>query len=162
MTGRRLRAALGGVAAAVALTVALGACGSSGGDQSPKLASLPLVPGANIITRYKQCDHGSNAYCAWELVITDHRYKTSRDLTKSEHLLLTKQGWSAAVADTGEQRAADSPGHKLRVTYSTAYGDLKGVDLGWIERPRQITLSLSRTIFDRASAMSVMLELGAG
>jgi hypothetical protein len=158
MTGRRLS----GVALAATIVLAVAGCGSGGGDRAPALTSLPLVPGAHIVTRYKQCDKGSNAYCAWELVIVDHQFKTSRDLTAGEHLLLTKQGWSAATADTGEQRAADSPGHKLRVTYSTAYGDLKGIDLGWIERPRQITLSLSRQIFNRASTMSMMLELGSG
>ena len=47
------------------------------------------------------------------------------------------------------------------MTYATAYGDLKGIDLGWIKRSRTITLALSRALFDRASAMSVMLEVGS-
>jgi hypothetical protein len=39
--------------------------------------------------------------------------------------------------------------------------DLRGVDLGWIRRPRTITLALSNTMFDRSAAMSMMLEVGA-
>jgi hypothetical protein len=74
---------------------------------------------------------------------------------------LLKSGWTGADADSGEQRAADSPGHKLRVTYATAYGDLKGIDLGWIKRSRKLTLALSRAIFDHAAAMSMLLEVGA-
>jgi hypothetical protein len=148
--------------AVAATLLALAGCGASGGDRSPSLASLPLVPGANVVTRVKQCDRGANAYCGWELVVVDHRYKSSRDLTAAEHDLLRKLGWSSALADTGEQRAADSPGHKLRVTYSTAYGDLKGIDLGWIQRPRSITLTLSRMIFSRVSSMSMLFEIGNG
>ena len=47
------------------------------------------------------------------------------------------------------------------MTYATAAGDLRGVDLGSIQRPREITLALSRTMFDQAPAMSIMLEVGA-
>ena len=54
-----------------------------------------------------------------------------------------------------------SPGDKLRVTYATAYGDLKDIELGWISRAKPISLALSHAIFDRAAAMSVMLEIGS-
>ena len=53
-------------------------------------------------------------------------------------------GWTGANADTGQQRAADSPGHKLRLTYAPAAGDLQGIDLGWIKRSRR-SRSRSRT-----------------
>jgi hypothetical protein len=119
-----------------------------------------MVAGASVVAEVKQCDRGANSFCALELVVVDTRYKTSRDLVRSEHRLLKRSGWSSANADTGEQRAADSPGHKLRVTYATAYGDLKGIDLGWIQRPRKITLALSHALFDRSAAMSIMLEIG--
>jgi hypothetical protein len=47
------------------------------------------------------------------------------------------------------------------VTYATAAGDLLGSDEGWIKRPDPIILTLSRTMYQRASAMSVMLEAGS-
>jgi len=120
-----------------------------------------MVRGATIVAQARECDHGANAFCALEMVVVDRRYRTSRDLVRDEHRLLKHRGWSSANADTGEQRAADSPGHKWRVTYATAYGDLKGIDLGWIKRPRSIALALSQALFSRASAMSVMLEVGS-
>src|SRR5437588_437944 len=39
----------------------------------------------------------------------------------------------------GLQSAANSPGHKLRLTYATAVGDLREVVLGIIKRPWPIT-----------------------
>jgi len=141
--------------------VLLAACGATNTtSRSPSLSALPIVPGASIAAQVRECDRGANTFCALEFVIVDGRYRTSRDLVIDEHLLLKRMGWSSANADTGEQRAADSPGHKFRVTYATAYGDLKGIDLGWIKRPRPITLALSRALFKRAAAMSVMLEIG--
>jgi len=46
------------------------------------------------------------------------------------------------------------------LTYATAYGDLKGVDLGLIERSENVTLALSRAMFQRASTISMLLEEG--
>ena len=156
MTAGRVRLSL-----ATALVAVLAGCGQGSSQHAPRLSDLPLVPGAKIVAQVRECDRGANAFCALHLVIVDPRYKTSADLVEDEHVRLLAHGWSGANADTGEQHAADSPGHKLRVTYATAYGDLKGVDLGWIQRPRPITLALSRALFDRASAMSVMLEIGS-
>ncbi len=82
-------------------------------------------------------------------------------LVKQEHALLLKDGWTGANAETGQQHAADSPGHKLRVTYATAFGDLLGIDRGWIKRSRTVTLALSRALFQRTAAMSMLLEIGA-
>jgi hypothetical protein len=82
-------------------------------------------------------------------------------LLDSEHRHLLKLGWSGAAPDTGEQRAAESPGHKLRVTYATAFGDLLGWDRGWIKRPWPIVMALDRAMFNRASALSLMLEVGS-
>jgi hypothetical protein len=160
MTARRV-----GAAALTALLAGCGAllagCGAGNATpRSPSLSALPMVPGASIAAQVKECDRGADTFCALELVIVNRRYRTSRDLVIDEHRLLKKMGWSSASADTGEQRAADSPGHKFRVTYATAYGDLKGIDLGWIKRPRPIALALSRALFERAAAMSVMLEIG--
>jgi hypothetical protein len=113
------------------------------------------------VLQVRACDRGVGAYCALQLVIVDPRYRSSDDLVHSEYHHLQKLGWSIANGDTGEQSAANSPGHKLRVTYASAAVDLRGIDLGWIQRPRSITLALSRTLFDRASAMSMMLEIGS-
>ena len=75
--------------------------------------------------------------------------------------MLRKHGWSLADGDTGDQSAANSPGHKLRLTFATATGDLRQIDLGQINRPRPITYALSSTMFDRTPAMSMLLEVGA-
>ncbi len=147
--------------ALLALAAAAAGCGAGGKRHGPDVAQLPLVHGASVVARVRQCDRGANAFCAIELVVTDRRYKTSSDLVDAQHAQLRKHGWTGGSGDTGDQKAADSPGHKLRVTYGTASGDLKDVDLGSIERPRKITLALSRTLFDQAPAMSIMLEVGA-
>ena len=147
--------------AALTLAFAVGGCGGAGKKNVPDLRQLPLVPGAQVVARVQECDSGANSFCAIEFVIVDRHYHTSTDLLEAEHKLIRSRGWLGADADTGDQKAADSPGHKLRVTYATAYGDLKGIDLEWIKRPRPITLALSRALFERASALSMMLELGS-
>lgn len=144
-----------------ALIATLAGCGSSSPRHTPELAKLPLVGGARIVAEARRCDPGANAFCAWELVITDPRFRSSDALLLSEHNRLIGLGWSGANADTGDQHAADSPGHELRLTYATAYGDLKGIDLGWIERSRNVTLALSRALFTRDSTLSMLLEQGS-
>jgi hypothetical protein len=164
MTAGRLgvtRRALVALVVVAALGAATGGCGSSGGPRRPNLEHLPLVDGANVVAQVRSCDRGQSAYCAIELVVVDRRYKTSTDLVEDEHAQLRDHGWTGGQGDFSQQKAADSPGHKLRVTYATASGDLRGVDLGSIQRPRMITLALSRAMFDQAPAMSLMLELGA-
>ncbi len=156
------RGTLCGAAAALACAIALGACGASTADRTPNLNDLPLVPGATIVAQEKRCDMGANAYCAVEFVVVDRRFHSSEDLVHAQHQLLMQHGWSSANADIGPERAADSPGHKLRVTFATAFGELTGIDLGWIKRTRSITLALSRTMVQRQSAMSMMLEIGNG
>jgi hypothetical protein len=152
---------LGPISLALVIPLALAACGQSGSSRVPDLAKLPLVPGANVVVQARQCDRGANAFCSFQLVVVDPRYPTSTALVSSERTHLRQLGWSDMNADTGEQHAAESPGHKLRVTYATAFGDLKGIDLGWIMRPRPIALALSHAMFARTSAMSVMLEVGS-
>jgi hypothetical protein len=149
---------LGALLTVASACVALAGCGSGGGSHQPNLSQLPLVDGADVVTQVSSCDH---AFCAIEIVVTDHRYKTSTDLVEDEHMQLRKHGWTGGQGDTNQQKAADSPGHKLRVTYATASGDLRGIDLGSIQRSRKITLALSHVMFDQAPAMSIMLEVGA-
>lgn len=145
----------------LALALALAGCGATQVDRTPTVSDLPLVPGAKIATQVRECDSGSHAFCSIVLVVLDHRYQSSDILAKDESHQLRKQGWSLADGDTGDETAANSPGHKLRLTFSTAVGDLREIDLGLISRPRPITLSLSNSIFDRTAAMSMMLEAGA-
>jgi hypothetical protein len=108
-----------------------------------------------------QCDKGAAGFCAYELVVVAPGYSSSMALLESERRHLLKMGWSGAAPDTGQQRAAESPGHKLRLTYATAYGDLLGWDFGWIKRPWPIVRALDRAMWNRASALSLMLETGS-
>jgi hypothetical protein len=156
MIARRL-----GVAGALAVAVALGGCGTSTANRTPTASDVPLVPGAHIGTHVRECDQGSRAYCTIELVVLGSRYPSSDILAHDESHVLRKAGWSLADGDTSTETAANSPGHKLRLTYSTAADDLQQIDLGAITRPTPITHALSSAIFDQTPAMSMMLEVGA-
>jgi hypothetical protein len=147
--------------ALVALLALLGGCGSSG-SRTPALSQLPLVPGARVVEQQTDCNPGAHAYCALELVIVDPRYVTSADLVDSQHDLLLSKGWSGATGDTGGEHAADSPGHKLRVTYATPDTDLRAWAFTFIKRTKATALALSHAMFARQSAMSVLLEVGSG
>ncbi len=126
----------------------------------PDLSRLPLVSGAKIVQQVRQCDRGANSFCALELVVADPRYRTSLDLLSGEQRHLAALGWTSANAQIGEERAADSPGHKLRVTFATDSGDLKGIDLGWVHRSRSTAVALSHALFTHSSTLSLMLERG--
>jgi len=113
------------------------------------------------VTQVRRCDAGSNAFCAIDFVVRNGKYVSSDILARDESRVLRKQGWSLSDAETSAQSAANSPGHKLRLTYATAAGDLQEIDLGLIIRPWPITYALSNQMFDRAAAMSMRLEIGA-
>jgi hypothetical protein len=154
MTGRRL--------GALALALILGGCGAtSTAHRTPTAGALPLVPGSRIVEQTRRCDQGSNAFCAIDLVVVNHKYNSSDILARDESQVLRSSGWSLADGDTSLQAAANSPGHKLRLTYATATGDLQEIDLGLIKRPWPITYALANSIFDRDAAMSMRLEVGA-
>ena len=144
---------------AVLAAGALAGCGTA--ERMPTVGRLPLAPGSRIVSQVRQCDHGSNSYCAIELVVVNRRSANSAALVAQERRALKQRGWTITHANNGDEHAALSPGDKLRVTYATAYGDLKDVELGWISRSKPISLALSHAIFDRAAAMSVMLEIGS-
>jgi hypothetical protein len=146
---------------AFALAALLGGCGASTPQRTPTVSDIPLLPGARITTQARQCDQGPRAFCSIELVVLDRSYTSSDILAHDESRHLRQAGWSLADGDTGTESSANSPGHKLRLTYSTAQDDLEQVDLGTILRQRPITLALSNAMFDRAAAMSMMLEVGA-
>jgi hypothetical protein len=157
MIARRL-----GVLAPVALVaVAIAGCGANKPQTTPAASDIPLVPGAEIAVQTRACDQGSHAFCAIDLVVVDRHYTSSDVLAKDESHVLRQHGWSSADGDTSLQSAANSPGHKLRLTYATAAGDLEAIDLQYIGRPWPIQYALSSAIFDRTAAMSMMLEVGA-
>lgn len=154
---RPLRGA-GVLAAALASALSVAACGA--GDRTPSLKDLPLVPGAQVVVTRHVCDKGSNAYCALELVLTDSRFSSSRDMQRAERRLLKRHRWSQVNAPVGQELAADSPRGRLRVTYAAANLELQAADLGWVRRPRSIVLTLSRALFDHTTAMAVVLQAG--
>lgn len=138
----------------------LSGCGG-GGIHDPRLSALPLAPGVRIVTNVRRCDHGTNPYCALQMVAVGPKYGSSRQLMTAERNVLHAHGWSGTDPSTGEEFADDSPGHKLRVTYSTPYGDLKGIDLDWIERAPQIGRSLALALFHGTPAISIELQSGS-
>jgi hypothetical protein len=145
---------------AVACSLALGACGSGGAPHRLSLGQLPLVPGAKVATQTRLCDGGSHAFCAIQAVVVDPHAGSSGALVVSEQNRLHSLGWTTSAGDDGDEVAADSPGHKLRVTYATAINDLIGLDEKWIKRPWPIWSALSESMFNRVPAMSILLEVG--
>lgn len=154
---RRPRVGALSVAGAAAL---LAGCGS-GGSRTPDLAQLPLVSGARFQVKERVCDSGSNAYCAWELVVADRAYRDSNALFEAEHRLLLRRGWSGADGDIATQHAADSPGHRLRVTYANPVDELTGIAIFGVRRSRAVALALSKATFSHTAVISVLLEVGA-
>ncbi len=140
--------------------VALAGCGG-GGARQVDLAGVPLPGGTRIATHVESCDRGANAYCAQQLVVIGERYRTSMALLDREMRKLAQLGWSSSQGADGDEMAAESPGHRLRLTYATAYDDLLGVDSNWIKRRRPVARALSDAVFDRAPAISLMLQRGS-
>jgi hypothetical protein len=143
---------------AVAAAAALAGCAHS--TRTPDAAHLPLVPGSSVLVSVKECNRGANAYCSVEMVVEGSRYRSPKQLLFAQRNYLHSLGWAPATPYTGVELAAESPGHKLRVTYATALQDLKGIDLGWIARPRSITSALDKAVFNRVPTMSMVLEVG--
>ena len=155
MTGRRLGRPVVAALAALAIAVALAGCGGGGETHQPTATQLPLVDGANVVAQVRQCDKGANAYCAIELVVDrpalqDLDGPGRRGARQAPQPRLDRRH----RRHRRTRRPPSRPGHKLRVTYATASGDLRGVDLGSIQRSRRIALALSRALFDHAPAMS--------
>jgi hypothetical protein len=154
----RPAAAIAAVAVAVAVVAMVAGCG--GGPRRPALSSVPLVAGATVVAHGYSCDVGANAYCALDVVLVNRDYASAARLVAQERRRLKRDGWLRVPAQTGDELAADSPGDRVRVTYTTAALDLKDIDLGWIKRPRAIALALSRAIYAGSAAMSMMLVAG--
>ena len=143
------------------LALAAAGCGAGASSRSPNLAGVPLIKGVSIVEHVRRCDRGANPYCAVQLVVVDTHYSSSAALLSSERRYLRSIGWAASAADIGSERAASSPGGKLRLTYATAALDLQAVDLGWIRRSPAIALAIARTMFERQPARAPMLEPGS-
>jgi hypothetical protein len=135
-------------------------CGSGGPSGPVTVNQFPLIPGASVATQTRQCDRGASAFCAVQAVIVDPGASSSGALVRSEHRQLHSLGWTTSAGDDGNEVAAESPGHKVRVTYSTGLNDLIGIDEAWIKRPAAIGLSLSQLEIRRTPAMSIMVEEG--
>ena len=120
-----------------------------------------MTAGAQVLASVRRCDAGANPYCSVQLVVADPQFRNSTDLLHAERDHLKALGWTTANADNGNEHAADSPHHDLHLLYATAALDLVGWDLGWIQRAPVIPRTLSRTMFDRVPALSLMLETGS-
>jgi hypothetical protein len=139
----------------------LGGCGTASPGRIPSLSAIPLTGGTRIVAHETRCDRGANAYCALQLVVVGRGYSSSGALMGRERRYLKSLGWGISFAQTGPERAAESPGHKFRLVFATAAYDLQAVDLGWIQRAPAISRVLSQTMFNRQPALSLMLESGS-
>jgi len=148
-------------ALALALALPLAGCGTSAPSRTPGLTTLPLTAGARIVAQTRRCDRGADPYCAVQLVVESAGYSSSGALMTGERRHLDSLGWSHGNGDTGHELAAESPGQRLRLIYGTAAADLQAIDLGYIRRSPRIAMALSRAMFDRATAISLMLETGS-
>ena len=155
--------ALAGVAvvAAVVVVAVVVITGRGGTPRAIGLRNIPLPAGVRVVTHVRSCDRGVHPYCAIQVVIVGDRYTSSAALRATYAQRLAKLGWTTAKGPDGNETAADSPGHELRLTYATAYEDLLGVDSNWIQRTAAISHSLSNAMFDRSPALSLMLLKGS-
>jgi hypothetical protein len=144
-----------------ALVTGLAGCGQGGPRTSLAVSGVPFVAGAHVLVQTSQCDRGANAFCALELVAVDSRYRSSSDFVVAEGRHLHALGWSLVDAQATGERAAESPGHKLRLTFSTATSDLQQVELGLIQRAPTIEVALSRALFKGVPAISLTLGDGS-
>ncbi len=144
----------------VAAGLGLTGCGQSSSGRSPQLAGVPLAGGLRVLAQIHRCDRGASPYCAVQLVVVGRGPGGAAALVTRESERLKALGWTSSQGDTGKEQAADSPGHKLRLTYAGASDDLQALDMGWIMRAPLIGRALSETMFDRTPALSLMLQTG--
>ena len=139
------------------------ACGQGSSPGSPSIRGVPLAAGTQIVSQIRRCDGGNHPYCAVQLVVRGgpSRYRTSTALLAGEAARLRAAGWSVEQGDTDEESAAESPRHRLRVTYAIASADLESIDEGTITRATPIARSLSSAMFARAPTLSLMLQSGS-
>jgi hypothetical protein len=146
---------------AIAGTLAVAGCGQTGGSSNLTLSSVPLVAGARVVAQTHSCDRGAHAYCSLQMVVVAAGFHNSLDLLKAEEARLRALGWTSTQGDTPKERSADSPGHRLRLSLARAFDDLVSWDQTQVRRRPVIARALSRTMFERAPALSLMLVTGS-
>jgi len=139
------------------LAASLAGCGQSTRLENPQ---VPLVSGARVVQQIRRCDEGSSAFCALDMVVVNTRYRSAGDFLVDERRYLKHLGWTLQEGEIGQERTAVSPGHEFRIVYATASGDLLALDEGWVQRPPPISMALSKVLFDRQPAISLMVESG--
>jgi hypothetical protein len=149
------------VAAMVAVALVIVASGRGATPRAIGLKNIPMVAGTRVTSQVRSCDHGVNSYCALQVVVVGDRYASPHALRATYGANLLKLGWAMTKGPDGNETAADSPGHELRLTFATAYEDLLGVDSNWIQRTAAISHALSSAMFNRAPALSIMLVRGS-
>jgi hypothetical protein len=147
------------VAAAVVLVIV--ATGRGGTPRAIGLKDIPVPAGTRVMTKVRSCDRGTNPNCSLQVVLVGDHYPSSAALRATYGKELLKLGWTTTKGPDGNETAADSPGHELRLTFATAYEDLQGIESNWIQRTAEISHSLADTMFDRAPALSIMLLRGS-
>lgn len=152
------------LATVVAIGVGVAGCGLGiPAKRSLSVTGVPLPAGTRVIVRVHRCNGGAHAFCALQfvLVAAAGRYPSSDALLAAETAQLHRVHWGQAQGDTIHESAAESPGHRLRVTYATANLDLQAIDESRIQRAPTIARALSREMYARASALSIMLQAGS-
>ncbi len=150
------------LAAALCVAVCLVLAGCGGGDRTPPLAELPLVPATHVSLDVRVCNKGANVFCAREVVLTGMGHGSSNALLMRERALLHRLGWKRMDAQAGTEYGVDSPGDKLRLDYATAWAELESVDYGWVKRAHPVALALSHALLTREPTLSMLLIYGAG
>jgi hypothetical protein len=139
------------------LGLALAGCGQGGWISTP---SLPLVRGAQIVQKSRRCDKGQHVFCGLYEVVVDGQYRGSQALMSAERRHLQSLSWSVGIGDIGQEQTAVAPNHKYRLTYATAEGELRAIDLGWVQRPSAISVALAHAMFGQTAALEVTVEAG--
>jgi hypothetical protein len=153
----RLRALLAVIAGALTVT----GCGQSASHRRLAVDGAPLVHGARVVAQARSCDRGAHPYCSLQLVVVGSGFRSPTDLLAAEEGRLKALGWTSTAGDTPKERSADSPGHRLRLSLAIAPDDLLSWDQGQVKRRPPIAHALSHAMFDRAPALSLMLETGS-
>jgi hypothetical protein len=155
------RITVGLLAAAAAAGVA--GCGQGSAPGTPSASGLPLAPGSRVGARARHCDGGAHPFCGLALVLVapTGRYASSAALMRAETMRLQRSGWTESKGDTIHQVAAQSPGHRQRLTYAQGGEDLLSIEQGRIERSASISRVLSRELFARTPTLSLMLQAGS-
>jgi hypothetical protein len=137
--------------------LALAGCGQSHELGNPQ---VPLIRGAQVLQQIRRCDEGSDAFCSLAMVVINPLKQSSGEFLVAERKHLRQLGWTVQDGEILQERSAVSPGHKLRIVYATAAGDLLALDQGWIKRPDPIGKTLSRMLFAGLPTISLMVEAG--